>query len=104
MKLRFTTSAEGVGEQEKTIKYRFFVAKATKQGASGRECIEQRKATMRLALEPWTLAYCEAISGVCVGIPMLSTKTYELSHTLRTLAASESVALLNFCTQITSKR
>ena len=32
VELRFTTSAEGVGEQEKTIKYRFFEAKEPKQG------------------------------------------------------------------------
>ena len=32
VELRFTTSAEGVGEQEKTIKYRFFDAKELKQG------------------------------------------------------------------------
>jgi hypothetical protein len=28
--------------------------------------------------QPWTLAYCEAISGVCVGMPCHSTETYEL--------------------------
>ena len=32
MELCFTASAEGVGEQEKTIKYRFFDAKELKQG------------------------------------------------------------------------
>ena len=37
-------------------------------------------------------AYCEAISGVCVGIPYLRTETYDTLHTYRTLAVSESVA------------
>ena len=40
MKLRFTTSAEGVGEQEKTIKYRFFEAKELKQGVCQAEYTE----------------------------------------------------------------
>jgi hypothetical protein len=47
MKLRFTTSAEGVGEREKTIKYRFFEAKEPKQGVCQAECIEARQTTMR---------------------------------------------------------
>ena len=34
-----------------------------------------------------------AVSGVCVGILSLRTKTYGLRKTLRTLADSESVAL-----------
>ena len=40
VELRFTTSAEGVGEQEKTIKYRFFEAKEPKQGVCRAECTE----------------------------------------------------------------
>ena len=40
MKLRFTTSAEGVGEREKMIKYRFFEAKEPKQGVCQAECTE----------------------------------------------------------------
>ena len=35
VELRFTTSVEGVGEQEITIKYRFFEAKELKKGAEG---------------------------------------------------------------------
>ena len=44
---------------------------------------------------PGPTAYCGAISGVCVGIPFLSTKTYDLEHALRTLADSEAVALVH---------
>ena len=46
--LSMRRKTSGVSEREKTIEYRFFEVKSTKQGELAREPAERTKSTMRL--------------------------------------------------------